>query len=62
MHTYKNNLQMSETRCDIKAQRLEGEDGNYRGVHCKEELKDFRKTIKRLEVEADALKSFFKMM
>jgi hypothetical protein len=52
---------MNETRCDIKAQHLEGETGGCRGVHLKEELKTFRKTMKRLEAESDALKNFLKM-
>jgi hypothetical protein len=60
MHTYKNNLRMNETQLDIKAQCLKGGEGNYREGHCNEELKNFRKTIKRLEFEADALKSFLK--
>jgi hypothetical protein len=60
MHTYKNNLRVNETQRDIKAQRLEGDNGDCRGDHCNKELKNFRKTIKRLEIEADALKSFLR--
>ena len=58
IYTYKNNLRMNEIQCDIKAQCLNGGVGNCREGHSNKELKKFRKTIKRLEVEADALNSF----
>lgn len=62
MHTCKNNLRTNEVQRDTKAQCLRGENKSLQGTHSNEELKNFRKTVKRLEVESDALRKFLKMI
>lgn len=62
MHIYEHNFRLNGIQRETKTLRCEGEDKNRRRHHKNKDLQKFKKTIKRLGIETDALRRFLDML